>query len=79
MRSDGLRPRLHEHKAARTIGVFDHTRRCTHLAEQRGVLISGNAADGQRRGQEVGCCFGIDLTGSTDCGQHGSRNRQDVE
>ena len=45
---------MHEHEAARAIGVLGHTRRKAGLAEQRALLVTRHTADADAVAQQVG-------------------------
>ena len=60
---------MHEHKAARAVGVLDHAGPGAALTEQRSLLISRKAGDGNRRGKRISC-------GLSDYAAGGSHPRQ---
>ena len=71
----GCVARVHEQEAAGAVGVLRHARAVAGLAEERGLLVAGDAGD--RRGRRAGPrkrCARRSRSKSTTLGQHRARN-----
>ena len=71
---------IHQQEAAGTVGVFRHARLYTHLAEQRGLLVTSNTSDwdtGTAFTTNVG--LAVHFRGWTYLWQHFTRDVQDLQ
>ena len=57
---------VHQHEAAGAVGVLHLARAEARLAEQRALLVAGDAADRDRRAEQVGASVVAERRGSTD-------------
>ncbi len=60
---------MHQHETAGAVGVLDHPGPVAELAEQRRLLVAGDAGDRHPRGQKAGRGMAVDLAGIDDLGQ----------
>ena len=77
LRWNRLLARVHEHEAAGAVGVLHHARIGAHLTEERGLLIAGDARDGNAAAEQAG--LAVDFTGGADLGQHGFGNIENLQ
>ena len=68
--------RVHEHEAARAIGVLGHAGRKAGLAEEGALLVAGHAADGDLAAQHLGCRAAEIGGGRQHLGHQRARNLQ---
>ena len=76
LREDGLLARVHQKEAAGAVGVLHAAGFGAHLAEEGGLLVAGDAADGHFMGEERGLGHAVHLGTGTDFGHH---RRGDVQ
>ncbi|MNS44991.1 hypothetical protein D3C72_774490 [compost metagenome] len=69
---------VHQQEAAGAIGVLGHALLEAELAEQGGLLVTGDAGDGDAGAAATGG-VAIDLGGGFDLGQHGGGDAQLVQ
>ena len=71
--------RVHQQEAAGPVGVLQHALFGTELPEQCGLLVTGNAGDGDvALGVAVGG-LAIDLAGALHLWQHGARHAEELQ
>jgi len=78
-RENGIRPGVHQHEASRSVGVFHHSRRGTHLPEQGSLLISGSPAYGDRNRKGRTVRFPVYFAGAFDFRENLSGHLQEVQ
>ena len=69
---------VHQHEAAGTVGVLGHPFFEAELAEQGGLLVTGDTGDGDAGAAATGG-VAIDLGGGFDLRQHGGGDAQLVQ
>ena len=67
---------VHEHEAARAVGVFGHARTKAGLAKQGALLVARHPADGDGVAQQLGAHLTKLGAGGLHLGQHGGRDAQ---
>jgi hypothetical protein len=65
---------LHEHEAARAIGILGQSGGETGLAKKRALLVAGHAAYHHRGAEELGFRLAEAVAGRMHFGQHGARD-----
>src|SRR6202035_5661824 len=60
---------VHQHEASGSVGVFRHARFAAHLAEESGLLVTGNAGD-RKSLESAHPGRAVDFTGAFRCRQH---------
>ena len=71
--------RVHQQEAPGAVGVLQHAGLRAQLAEQRGLLVTGNAGNGNGHLGEAGGGFAIHLAGAFHLRQHGARHAEELE
>ena len=64
---------VHQHEAARAVGVFHHARLGAELPEESSLLVAGNARDGYFMGEDSRLGVGIDFAGRAYLRHHAAR------
>ncbi len=78
-REDGLLARVHQEEAAGAVGVLHGAGFGAHLAEEGGLLVAGNAADGHFMGEDGGLGDPVYLGTRADLRHHGRRDIQEFQ
>ncbi len=77
--ADGLAAHVLEHEAAGAVGVLGVAGARAHLAEERGLLVSGDPRDGHAAEAQGGRDLAVDLARGADLGQHRPGDPEDPQ
>ena len=79
LRLHGLLARLHQEETPGAVRILDHARFRADLSEEGGLLISGDARDGDVRHERAVRGPGVDLAGRADLGQKAAGHPENIE
>ena len=76
---DGVAPVFMQHEAAGAVGVLGHAGLEAGLAEERGLLVAGDAGDRDRRAEQTRLGLAIDLARRAHLRQHRARHAEELQ
>jgi hypothetical protein len=72
VRGHRMAAQMHQHEAARAVGILDHARLMAGLAEGRGLLVAGDAGHRDRRAEQAAWVVPTSSLDDTTCGSTAS-------
>src|SRR5580658_4593738 len=68
-----------QHEAARAVGILGEARGRTPLSKEGGLLVAGDASDGDSVQARDRAYFSVDFGGGPHCGQHRRGDLEEIE